>query len=231
MVLPFYIVCDESASMGDDGIAALNHALPIFHAAIADNPRANGISHIGLIAFSDTAEELLPLSNLADVKELPGLTVGGLTNYGEAFRLLHVVISRDIAKFKSLGVKVYRPVVLFITGGDPTDDWKASHRALTDKNINPEAPHVIAFGVANANLADLKEIGTAGVRFAGQEDTELFQISPKLLFEDVLHDSKSAQPSAPLLSLTEVQEENLPFARLIWWATAVFVLVAFVASR
>jgi len=220
--LAFYIVCEEWLSMETFGIDALNRALREIHAAIADNPRVNGISHIGLIAFSDTAEELLPLSNLADVKELPGLTTGVATNYGEAFRLLRVVISRDISKFKSLGVKVYRPVVLFITGGEPTDDWKASHRALTDKNINPEAPHVIAFGVADANPAVLKEIGTAGVHFAGQEDTEVFQIGPKLLFKDVLHDSKS---------LTEVQDENLSFARLIWWAVAIFVLVVFVASR
>ena len=153
-VLPFYILCDESGSMdANGGIDAVNNGLPELHAAIAGDPLVSDKCRIGLITFSDIAEELLPLSNLSDVQAMPGCAAKGMTNYGEAFNLLRVVIARDIANMKSQGIQVYRPAVFFITDGDPTDDWEANHRALTDKNINPQAPHIIAFGVAGANPA------------------------------------------------------------------------------
>ena len=160
-VLPFYILCDESGSMdANGGIDAVNNGLPELHAAIAGDPLVSDKCRIGLITFSDIAEELLPLSNLSDVQAMPGCAAKGMTNYGEAFNLLRVVIARDIANMKSQGIQVYRPAVFFITDGDPTDDWEANHRALTDKNINPQAPHILAFGVAGANPAVIGKIGT-----------------------------------------------------------------------
>ena len=168
-VLPFYILCDESGSMdANGGIDAVNKGLPELHAAIAGDPLVSDKCRIGLITFSDIAEELLPLSNLSDVQAMPGCAAKGMTNYGEAFNLLRVVISRDIANMKSQGIQVYRPAVFFITDGEPTDDWEANHRALTDKNVNPQAPHIIAFGVAGANPAVIGKIGTKAAFIANQ---------------------------------------------------------------
>ena len=162
-ILPIYIVCDESGSMETNGeIDAVNNCLAELHAAIAGDPLVSDKCRIGLITFSDIAEVLLPLSNLSDVVAMPGLVAKAMSNYGGAFNLLREVIARDIANMKSQGIQVYRPVVFFISDGDPTDDWEASHRALTDKNINPQAPHIIAFGVAGANPAVIGKIGTKG---------------------------------------------------------------------
>ena len=136
-VLPFYILCDESGSMdANGGIDAVNRGLPELHATIAGDPLVADKCRIGLITFSDIAEELLPLSNLSDVQAMPGCAAKGMTNYGEAFNLLRVVIARDITNLKSQGMQVYRPAVFFITDGEPTDDWEANYRALTDKTGN-----------------------------------------------------------------------------------------------
>ena len=162
-VLPFYILCDESGSMdANGGIDAVNMSLPELHATIADDPLVSDKCRVGLITFSDTAEELLPLSKLSDVQSMPGLVAKGTTNYGEAFNLLRLVISRDVANMKSQGLQVYRPAVFFITDGMPSDedDWESKHRALTDKSVNPQAPNVIAFGVAGANPVVIGKIGT-----------------------------------------------------------------------
>ena len=197
-VLPFYILCDESGSMdANGGIDAVNRGLPELHATIAGDPLVSDKCRIGLITFSDIAEELLPLSNLSDVQAMPGCAAKGMTNYGEAFNLLRVVISRDISNMKSQGIQVYRPAVFFITDGEPTDDWEANHRALTDKNVNPQAPHIIAFGVAGANPAVIGKIGTKAAFIANQgvEPGNALKEILKSLTNTIVNSSSSSSPT------------------------------------
>jgi uncharacterized protein YegL len=197
-VLPFYILCDESGSMdANGGIDAVNRGLPELHATIAGDPLVSDKCRIGLITFSDIAEELLPLSNLSDVQAMPGCAAKGMTNYGEAFNLLRVVISRDISNMKSQGVQVYRPAVFFITDGEPTDDWEANHRALTDKNVNPQAPHIIAFGVAGANPAVIGKIGTKAAFIANQgvDPGNALKEILKSLTNTIVNSSSSSSPT------------------------------------
>ena len=168
-ILPFYIVCDESGSMdGIGGIDAVNQALPELHSTIAADPLVSDKCRIGLLTFSDQAEELLPLTRATDVSAMPGVQAKGMTNYGEAFNLLRYVIGRDIADLKSQGFQVFRPAVFFITDGEPTDEqtWEANYRALVDKATNRQAPNVIAFGVNKANAGTIGKIGTVGAFIA-----------------------------------------------------------------
>ena len=187
-VLPFYILCDESGSMdANGGIDAVNKGLPELHAAIAGDPLVSDKCRIGLITFSDIAEELLPLSNLSDVQAMPGCAAKGMTNYGEAFNLLRVVISRDIANMKSQGIQVYRPAVFFITDGEPTDDWEANH----------QAPHIIAFGVAGANPAVIGKIGTKAAFIANQgvDPGNALKEILKSLTNTIVNSSSSSSPT------------------------------------
>ena len=197
-VLPFYILCDESGSMdANGGIDAINSGLPELHAAIAMDPLVSDKCRIGLLTFSDIAEELLPLSNLSDVGAMPGCAAKGLTNYGEAFNLLRVVIQRDIANLKAQGLQVYRPAVFFITDGEPTDDWEANHRALTDKAMNPQAPHIISFGVAGANPAVIGKIGTKAAFIAnnGVDPGNALKEILKSLTNTIVNSSSSSVPT------------------------------------
>ena len=154
-VLPIYFVCDVSASMETNGgTDQINRIILEFHGQIAGDPIISDHIRFGIIEFSETANELLQISKLIDLVAIPGLLPGnGLTNYGEAFNLLRVVIARDIANLKSQGLRVYRPAVFFFTDGEPTDDWVSNHRALTDKTMNPQAPNMFAVGVEGSNPA------------------------------------------------------------------------------
>jgi uncharacterized protein YegL len=197
-VLPFYILCDESGSMdANGGINAINSGLPELHAAIAGDPLVSDKCRIGLLTFSDMAEELLPLSNLSDVQAMPGCQAKGMTNYGEAFNLLRVVIQRDVANLKGQGLQVYRPAVFFMTDGEPTDDWEANHRALTDKAMNPQAPHIIAFGVAGANPGVIGKIGTKAAFIANQgtDPGNALKEILKSLTNTILNSSASSTPT------------------------------------
>ena len=164
-ILPLYIVCDESGSMEPiGGIEAINQALPQLHAEIAADPLVSDKCRIGLITFSDTAEELMSLTKLSDVVAMPGLQARGLTNYGPVFDLLKQVIVRDIANLKSQGFEVFRPAVFFITAGEPTDDpqWETAYRSLMDKSTFAAYPNIVAFGVHGANAVTIGKIGTVG---------------------------------------------------------------------
>ena len=158
-IVPVYLLLDESGSMDTNGgIDASNSCLPELHRRIAIDPLVADKCRIGLITFSDIAEELLPLSNLMDVVAIPGCTAKGMSNYGEAFNLLRDVIDRDITNLKSQGMQVYRPAVFFITDGEPTDDWEAAHLALMDKT-NPWSPHIFSYGYTGANQNIIEKIG------------------------------------------------------------------------
>ena len=182
-ILPFYFVCEESESIDSlGGIAALNGLLPDLHAEIASNPLVADKCRIGLITFSDTAEELMSLTKLSDVVAMPGMQARGVTNYGSVFDLLKQVIVRDIANLKSQGFEVFRPAVFFITGGEPTDDpaWENSYRSLMDKATFRYFPNVIAFGVHRANASVIGKVGSVGA-FIGDNG-----VTPALAVSEIL---------------------------------------------
>jgi len=170
-ILPFYIVCDESASMEyNGGIDAINEGIPELHFVICSDPLVDDKARICMITFSDDAEVLAPLSHASDIEEMPGVAAAGATSYGSAFRLLKSQIATDIALYRADGYKVHRPAVFFITDGQPTDEWEQDWQALTDKSTNPQAPNIIAFGVDQANEAIIKQVGTFAA-FAMEQGT------------------------------------------------------------
>lgn len=157
-VLLFYIVCDESGSMGQNGgIEEINRSLPELHATLASDPLVVDKSRLAIIAFSDDAEVILPLSKVTDVPDMPGVQESGVTNYGAAIQLLTQTIETDVASMKAQGYKVFRPCVFFMSDGEPTDDWEGPYRALLN---HPYRPHILAFGVDGADPAVLGKIAT-----------------------------------------------------------------------
>jgi uncharacterized protein YegL len=142
-VAPIYFLCDESGSMdANGGIDAINSALQEMHAAIAGDPLVSDKFRIGLLTFSDIAEELLPLSKMSDVVSMPGCVAKMLSNYGEAFNFLEGVISRDIESIKNQGLQPFRPMVFFVSDGRPTDNWQLSYVDTVSKK-NSNWPHLI----------------------------------------------------------------------------------------
>jgi uncharacterized protein YegL len=157
-VLLFYIVCDESASMADNGgLDAINEALPELHATLASDPLAVDKSRLSIIAFSESADVILPMCRVTDVADMPGVTKATSTNYGVAFDLLRRAIEDDVNNLKAQGFRVYRACVFFMSDGEPTDDWEHAYRQLL---AHPYRPHIVAFGVDGADPKTLSKIAT-----------------------------------------------------------------------
>lgn len=159
MILTFYIVVDVSYSMGESGgIDKANELVKSVRDAVAVNPVLGDLVRIGVIAFSDDAEVIIPLGDLRNVDHVQDLVVKGGTSYAAAFRRLRQDIAADVRQLKDDGYRVYRPAVFFITDGAPTDEkseLEAAFAELTGPDFKAR-PNVIPFGVAAATKEGLE---------------------------------------------------------------------------
>ncbi|MFJ9130268.1 VWA domain-containing protein [Streptomyces sp. NPDC102340] len=158
-ILPFYLVCDESASMSGEAVDTINKALPELHQEISENPTVADKTRFALIGFSDKAAVLQPLADLSELTSLPSLSAGGMTSFDSAFRVLKDSIEKDVTALKAEGHEVYRPVVFFLSDGLPTDsDWESALDTLKDQSKFRYAPKIIAFGISDADPAIIARV-------------------------------------------------------------------------
>ncbi len=167
-VLPFYILCDESGSMAGASIDAVNDGIKQLFKALYADPVVDGKARVSIIAFSDTAQVVLPLSQLSNVPTVPGCTVRGSTSYSAAFKKLREQIDIDVPNLKAQGCSVMRPVVFFVSDGEPNPEpWEVEYRLLTD-DAYKYRPHIISFGVDGANPDIIKQVATHVNRAGGK---------------------------------------------------------------
>jgi uncharacterized protein YegL len=159
-VLPFYVVCDESGSMGGDPIDAVNQGIGELFREIHSDPIVDAKARVGIITFNDTARVLLPLTRLSAITQTPGCVSAGSTSYASAFRLLKTQIETDVPKLKADGFRVHRPMVFFMSDGAPNpEDWRGPLAELTDQSFEFR-PNIVSFGVAGAEASVIKEVST-----------------------------------------------------------------------
>jgi uncharacterized protein YegL len=161
-VLPCYVVCDVSSSMGDH-VDELNAGLREFRGALHADPAAATLVRVCVIGFAAEPRVVQPLVAAADLAELPGPAAEAGTNYGPAFALLRSTVEHDVRGLKGLRLRVRRPVVFFASDGRPTDraTWSAAFAAFADPGWAAR-PTVVAYGLGAADHTTLGEIGTRG---------------------------------------------------------------------
>lgn len=171
-VLPCYVVCDVSLSMTDH-IEELNAGLREFRGAVHANSTVAELLHCCVVGFAETSRVLQPLHPTARLADLPEPQPGAGTNFGPAFTLLRTAIDTDVRALKARGLRVHRPLVFFLSDGQPTDPvtWPAAFAALTDP-IWSARPNMIAFGIGDADHDTLGRIGTFRT-FLGRDGVRL----------------------------------------------------------
>jgi uncharacterized protein YegL len=171
-LLPFYMLCDVSASMSeDDRIVALQEAVVATCDAAAMHPVVADRIRFGILTFASRAEVTLPLCDVGMIDEIPRIDARDLTSYGEAFALARSTIELDVAQFVADGFRVFRPTIFFLTDGRPTDQastWRPALSRLLDPNF-PHHPNIVAFGVGEAERSVLKEVGTVAAYVSSDE--------------------------------------------------------------
>jgi uncharacterized protein YegL len=199
-ILPIYLVCDLSSSMREDGrVDALREAVAALRDAIWANPVVSDSARIGIIGFAGRAWQVLPLCDIALVDDLPRLDPEGLTSYAAAFRLLRETVRADVAQLAGDQYRVWRPLVFFVSDGEPTDrpsDWDTELRNLLDPatGIRPE---IISFAVGEARASTLARIATSRcfVARTGTAVRDAFVEIGDVVIRSVVASSTSGQPT------------------------------------
>ncbi len=164
-VLPIYFVGDESLSMEGPPLDQLNEALSGLRDAAATSPAMGEKARFSIVTFAGDALCRLELRPLTDEMSLPSLTHrSGGTSYMSVFQDLRHRIPGDVATLKSDGYKVRRPLVFFLSDGQPTDKpdgaWRPPLEELKSEAFR-ERPHILAFGIGEARGETIKEVASA----------------------------------------------------------------------
>jgi len=154
-VLPVIILADTSGSMSVDGkIANLNEAIQNMVSTFKQESARQAEIQVGLITFGGNVAELhTPLIKATEIESIQELTASGRTPMGNAFELATELLE-DKSKITS---RDYCPVLILLSDGIPTDEWKTHLEKLCTSDRASKASR-FAMAIGNeANLAVLEQ--------------------------------------------------------------------------
>ncbi|QLJ05262.1 hypothetical protein HZZ00_32390 [Streptomyces sp. NEAU-sy36] len=161
VLLPAYVLADESQSMGPYR-QDLSNGLVSLCEGLRAEPMIAAKLRLAVLGFSDDVQVRLAVADMRTETSLPQVTIRGLTNYEAVFDDLLDRIPSDVQWLRGEGYKVHRPVVFFLSDGQPTDGgaWRRPHALLTDKATTPTAPNIVACGIGDAQARTMVEVAT-----------------------------------------------------------------------
>lgn len=190
--LPVIVLADCSGSMTADGkLAALNQSLAEMIQSFSDLDAANAEVHLCLICFGAQTATVVPLQPASQVQFDP-LSASGTTPMGAALNFAADLLENR----EAIPSRAYRPTVILVSDGQPTDDWKGPlGRFGTGTRAGKADRLALAIG-ADADVSMLKE-------FLSDPEHQLFQAVDasqirsffRFATMSVTHRSKSANPS------------------------------------
>ncbi len=170
-VLDFIWIADCSGSMDGEKIQTLNYAIrqtiPDMRKEADDNPNAKLM--VRAIKFSDGAQWHIATPTLIDNFDWPDLTAASVTDMGRALELV-------AAELKQLPTDTKRlpPVLVLLTDGQPTDDYK---KGLDELLSTPWGKKSVRIAIAIGRDADLNVLE----QFTGNKELVLEAKNPQML--------------------------------------------------
>lgn len=131
----FYLV-DASGSMSGSKIgtvnAAMEECIPLLKEVAAANDDAE--IKVAILQFSSGCSWITPASGPVGLDDIiwNDLQAGGMTEFGEALIELDKKLSREAYLGSQTGA--YAPVILLLSDGGPTDDWKTGMERIKHNN-------------------------------------------------------------------------------------------------
>lgn len=139
--LPVYLLLDTSGSMSGEPIEAVKNGVQIMISSLRQNPQAIETAFLSVITFDSTAQQIIPLTDLASF-QMVDIRATGVTALGEALKLVSSKIDSEVQKTTMEQKGDWKPLVFIMTDGIPTDDWQSG--------LNEFKKSKIAFTVACA---------------------------------------------------------------------------------
>ena len=177
---PVVLALDTSASMGEcypgdqaPPISELNEGLEHLVLELHKDPLALRRVEIAIVTFGSSVEVAADFAT-ADHIVLPTLEPSGTTAMGGAIDKALDLIDARKTIYKNNGIPYYRPWLMMITDGLPTDDWGPAAERVRKAELDKR----VAFfpvGVHEADFTVLDKLGTRkALKLRGLRFTELF---------------------------------------------------------
>ncbi|ACZ86516.1 vWA domain-containing protein [Streptosporangium roseum] len=155
-VVPIYLVVNTSRSMAGR-LVEIEHVLAAFADELLFSPILGDRVRVCVVAFSDSARCVLPLSDLTGIVELPKLVPGRETRFAPMFDLLTSLTDVDASAHLAAGLVYDRPLALLVTDGVPADPgWQ---RAF-DRFYRHAHPRIVLITIG-VGAPQAEEMGSA----------------------------------------------------------------------
>lgn len=164
------LLLDVSTSMSGDRIDELNEGLRLFAADIKEDRLARKRTEILVVTFGGTAQVVSPFEE-AQHFAAPHLVANGNTPVAAAIRLGLSEVGQQKQAYKSAGVEYYRPWMIVMSDGAPTDHPDELAQAVAELRDEQSRRAVTVFPIGIGHDADLQ--------FLSQLSTERQAVSLK----------------------------------------------------
>ncbi len=152
--VPCCLLVDTSGSMASNGkIEQLNQALRSFRDTVCADSLSRMRVDICVISFSTDVSIVTPFCPIMQF-EPPTLKAEGLTCMGKGIRYALEAVHEQVRKYHEAGVECFKPFVLMITDGYPTDDIEGIDSLIAAREGQGRYGHLRfhAFGVKGADM-------------------------------------------------------------------------------
>ena len=169
---PCMLLLDTSGSMGGVPIRELNDGVETLKNELTQDPLAAKRVEIAMITFG-------PISLESDFQTIDNfhpkqLTASGDTPIGAAITMGIDLVNRRKQIYKENGVGYYKPWIILITDGGPTDSWSHAAQLIKDGESNNRFAF-FAIGVQGANFDALSDLSVrAPIKLKGLMFKEFF---------------------------------------------------------
>ncbi len=198
--LHFFWVVDCSGSMYGEKIGIVNNAiqnvLPDMVSEAEDNPNAQLM--IRTLKFSTGAEWLTENPVKVEDYVWEDLDAGGVTDLGKAFELLTAQL--DV---KQMGERALPPVIVLLSDGQPTDDYK---KQLDKFKKLPWSKKAVKIAISIGQDADDEVL----VDFTGNRELVLNANNAKMLAKMIKWASTAVSAVSSGASNTSSEDTNMP---------------------
>jgi uncharacterized protein YegL len=132
--LPVYLVLDTSGSMTGEPIEAVRQGVKALLADLRSDPQALETAYLSVITFSNSAQQVCPLTELTAFSE-PSLAASGSTALGDALRVLEESLDHEVRKSSPTQKGDWKPLIFLMTDGKPTDAWEQNADRVKAKRV------------------------------------------------------------------------------------------------
>lgn len=120
--LPVFFVIDVSESMVGEPIKKVENGIRTIITELKKDPHALESVFISIIVFAGKAKTLVPLTDIISFYP-PNFSIGSGTSYGSAMKHLISEIENKIVKTTYTTKGDWKPIIFFMTDGNPTDNY------------------------------------------------------------------------------------------------------------